>query len=138
MELGMNLEDRIASLVATQPEGASLRQEFYADPAIFERDLDRMLLRHWLCAGHESSVQQPGDFFLFEIAAESVIIARGQDALLRALVNVCRHRGSRICREAGGRPRTSPAPITLGVTGSTAACAPPATCPRGSIAPLTG
>ena len=34
-------EDDIATLVARQPQGVSLLQEFYADPDVFERDVER-------------------------------------------------------------------------------------------------
>ncbi len=97
------LDDRIAALCAGQPPDHSLRQAFYNDPEIFEADIERLFLRHWLCAGHESLAPNPGDYFLYEMAQESIIIIRGQDRRLRALANVCRHRGSRICLKSEGR-----------------------------------
>jgi Rieske 2Fe-2S family protein len=100
-----SLDQRIATLIAAQPAGRSLLQAFYADPEIYRRDLDRVLMRHWLCAGHESRVSKPGDFFLVEVAEESIVIVRGRDGALRALANVCRHRGSRVCREAEGNAK---------------------------------
>jgi phenylpropionate dioxygenase-like ring-hydroxylating dioxygenase large terminal subunit len=92
----------LASLLKRQPAGCSLTQPFYGDAAIFRRDIDRVLARHWLCAGHASQAAHPGDYFLFELASESVIVARGEDGTLRGFANVCRHRGSRICSEQGG------------------------------------
>jgi Rieske 2Fe-2S family protein len=84
---------------------ATLLREFYSDPAIFARDLERIHLRHWLCVGHESRIPKPGDWFVFELANESLIIVRGRDGQLRALVNVCRHRGSQVCYEKEGSSR---------------------------------
>ncbi len=110
----------IAELIAQQPAERSLAQTFYSDPDIFRRDLDRMVLRHWLCAGHVSSVPNVGDFFLVEIANESAIVVRGEDGELRALVNVCRHRGSRVCRERSGNTRVLICPYhawTYGIDG---------------------
>jgi Rieske 2Fe-2S family protein len=110
----------IAGLVAEQAAGHPLGQIFYSDPEIFRRDLDRMVLRHWLCAGHVSTVPNVGDFFLMEIANESAIIVRGEDGELRALVNVCRHRGSRVCRERSGNTRVLICPYhawTYGIDG---------------------
>lgn len=95
----------VESLLERQPKGSPLLQEFYSDPEIFERDIERIHLRHWLCVGHQSRVREPGDWFRFDIAGESIIVVRGRDALLRALVNVCRHRGSRVCYEAEGSAR---------------------------------
>ncbi|MET1027550.1 MAG: aromatic ring-hydroxylating dioxygenase subunit alpha, partial [Dongiaceae bacterium] len=65
----------------------------------------RMIQRHWHCVGHAGSVAAVGDFFTVEIGGESVIIVRGQDNVVRALVNVCRHRGSRVCTESAGHAR---------------------------------
>ncbi|TDJ18637.1 MAG: aromatic ring-hydroxylating dioxygenase subunit alpha [Deltaproteobacteria bacterium] len=95
----------VESLLERQPKGSPLLREFYSDPEIFERDIERIHLRHWLCVGHQSRVREPGDWFRFDIAGESIIVVRGRDDLLRALVNVCRHRGSRVCYEAEGSAR---------------------------------
>ena len=85
--------------------GCALPRGYYTDPGIFERDLDRMLLRHWFCAGHLSSVPNPGDYFLVDLGRESVIVCRGADGAVHALLNVCRHRGSRVCVDRSGTAR---------------------------------
>jgi Rieske 2Fe-2S family protein len=96
---------RIAALLEKQPKGSSLLPGFYSDPDIFERDISRIHLRHWLCVGHESRIPKRGDWFLFDIAGESLIVVRGRDERVRALVNVCRHRGSHVCYEREGNSR---------------------------------
>lgn len=96
---------RIEKLLALQPPGRSPLQPFYTDPAIYAEDLERFLFRHWICAGHVSSLAAPGDFFTVEFAGESVILVRGRDNEIRALANVCRHRGSRVCLERSGNAR---------------------------------
>ena len=53
---GVGAEADIAALIAAQPPGRSLKQSFYSDPEIFRRDVERVVMRHWLCAGHESSL----------------------------------------------------------------------------------
>jgi phenylpropionate dioxygenase-like ring-hydroxylating dioxygenase large terminal subunit len=94
--------DRIADIVRRQPRAHSLNQAFYNSTDAFDHDMERIFLRHWIVAGHETSAPRPGDWFLHEMAEESIIIMRGKDSELRAFVNVCRHRGSRICRSASG------------------------------------
>jgi Rieske 2Fe-2S family protein len=96
---------RVAELVARQPSGTALLRDFYSDARIFARDLERIHLRHWLCVGHLSRIPNPGDWFLFDIAGESLIVVRGRDGEVRALVNVCRHRGSHVCYEKEGNSR---------------------------------
>lgn len=98
--------DDLAALIAAQKPGFSLEQPFYSDPAIYARDIERIFLRDWLYAGHVSQIPAAGDFFLFDIATESVIVVRGQDGEIRALVNVCRHRGSRVCLERHGTAKS--------------------------------
>lgn len=95
----------INELVASQAPMHSLQQAFYRDPEIYERDIERIYLRSWLYAGHQSEVPNPGDWFLFEFASESVIIVRSAENEINALVNVCRHRGSRVCIERRGSSR---------------------------------
>ncbi len=97
-----NGRDGLSALVGRQRPGFALEQAFYTDPAVFERDLERIFLCNWLYAGHVSQIPAPGDFLVFEIAGESVIVVRGEDQVIRALVNVCRHRGSRVCTERRG------------------------------------
>ncbi len=95
----------LAGLIARQRPGHALDRAFYDAPELFPRDMRHFFMRHWLCAGHISRVSTPGDYFLYEPAGESVIVVRGQDGNLRALANVCRHRGSRICREGEGHAK---------------------------------
>jgi Rieske 2Fe-2S family protein len=102
---GATIESKIAGLAERRKAGFALPQPFYTDADVFRRDMDRIVMKHWLCVGHESRVPKPGDFFLYEVAGESVIITRAQDGKLRALLNVCRHRGSHVCREKEGNAK---------------------------------
>ena len=97
--------DRWAQVLAAQRPGHALSREFYCDAELFEREMQRLILRHWHCAGHQSQVREPGDFFTIDICGESLIIVRAQDRRVRALHNVCRHRGSRVCTEGAGHAR---------------------------------
>ncbi len=93
----------LARRIARHRPGHALDRAFYTDAGIFERDLDRMLLKHWFLAAHASSVPRTGDFRVVDLGAESIIIVRSAPAEIRALLNVCRHRGSRVCTTASGR-----------------------------------
>ena len=59
--------------------GYSLPREYYTDPAVFEQDMQRMLLQHWFCAGHVSSVPATGDYFVVDLGRESVIVCRAAE-----------------------------------------------------------
>jgi Rieske 2Fe-2S family protein len=69
--------------------------------------MERMLLRHWFCAGHVSSIPRAGDFLVVDLGPESVIIVRNSAGEVRALLNVCRHRGSRLCAGRAGKAQSA-------------------------------
>ncbi|NUQ75401.1 MAG: aromatic ring-hydroxylating dioxygenase subunit alpha [Polyangiaceae bacterium] len=96
----------LAGLVSRQRGGYCLERAFYTSPAIYQREIEAVLLRQWLLAGHISSVPRAGDYFLFEIAGESIIVARTAGGELNALVNVCRHRGAPVCSKSAGNARS--------------------------------
>ncbi|MHB8528972.1 MAG: aromatic ring-hydroxylating oxygenase subunit alpha [Caulobacteraceae bacterium] len=91
----------ISDLIAAHRPGCALERGFYVREDVFEQDME-MLLGRWSCVGHASEVRHPGDWLTAEIGAESAIVVRGEDGVLRALNNVCRHRGSRVCVERRG------------------------------------
>ena len=91
----------IDDLIAAHRPGHALDRGFYLRDDIFERDMEMLLVR-WTCVGHASAVRNPGDYLTAPLGDESVIVVRGDDGILRALNNVCRHRGSRVCVEAEG------------------------------------
>ena len=102
MTISTSFTSDLQASIARQQPGFSLEQRFYVDPAIFALDMERVYLRQWLFAGHCSRIPDAGDYFLYGIAGESIIVIRQPDQSVRAMYNVCRHRGSRICLEEQG------------------------------------
>ena len=92
----------ISKLLSNQKKGFSLQQKFYKDPHIYKQEMDRIFMKSWLYAGHTSQIKNDGDYFLYEMDTESVIIIREDKDTINALLNICRHRGSRVCLEANG------------------------------------
>lgn len=80
-----------------------LAGSYYTSPAIYQQELERIFYDQWLCAGRGDQIGPPGSFVQCEIGSESVLIVRGSDDRLRAFHNICRHRGSRLCRQTQGR-----------------------------------
>ncbi len=96
------LPPRIAELVGRRRSGWSLEGPFYSDEEIYRLELERIWRRGWLFAGHSCQVPRAGDWFTFEIDADSIIITRGDDGSVHALHNVCRHRGTQLCAPGEG------------------------------------
>jgi len=97
-----NDELSIDELIASQKPGHSLDQRFYTDPAIYDLEIEKIVNRNWILAGHASQLPEPGDFKVLNVAQESAIIVRGKDGNLKGFANVCRHRGSLVCLEQQG------------------------------------
>jgi Rieske 2Fe-2S family protein len=95
----------VAAALKLQPRAHSLHQVLYNSEEAYQHDIERIFMRHWCLAGHASLAPRPGDYFLCEIAGESVIIVRGPDGELRAFANVCRHRGSHVCTKPQGHAK---------------------------------
>ena len=74
----------------------------FADPVISQLELERIFTRSWLYVAHESEIPNPGDFVTRVMGGDPVIAWRGQDGKVRVFLNVCRHRGRRICGEDTG------------------------------------
>ncbi|MEV0900829.1 aromatic ring-hydroxylating dioxygenase subunit alpha [Actinoplanes sp. NPDC049802] len=88
-----------ASLIPTLPG------HYYTDPAIFALEQSRIFETMWFCAARSADLPKPGSFRTVDVGRESVVIVRGRDGALRAFLNVCRHRGAKLCAEPGGEVR---------------------------------
>jgi Rieske 2Fe-2S family protein len=92
--------------------GMAIPAEYYLDDDHYLNDERYIAVNYWQFVDQASRIRNPGDFFVFEFGrSESILIVRGQDGEVRGFHNVCRHRGSRLCRhdadEVPGDPRLS-------------------------------
>ncbi len=93
----------IGHLATEARVGYSLDRDFYCSDAVFAADMEHVIGKKWLVAGHVDRVRSKGDYFLFKVGDESIIIVRSDDTTINAFYNVCRHRGSLICTESQGK-----------------------------------
>jgi len=63
-------------------EVRTLPREFYASDALYREEAERIFARRWVCVGRAARVPEPGDFFLAEVAGESLIVVRGADGVI--------------------------------------------------------
>jgi len=79
----------------------SLPAWVYDHPEMTRLEYERILLPSWQIACHVSQIPAAGDYVTFELGRDSVIVLRDAGGGIRALRNVCRHRGTRLLEGAG-------------------------------------
>lgn len=84
------------------PFESTLPGRWFYDPAIYEREQERIFSELWVYVGRADALPHPGDFLTADVGGENVLVVRGKDDRPRAFLNVCRHRGARLCLEPCG------------------------------------
>jgi len=84
--------DRLLDLAA-----GLVSRRIFSDEAIYQRELERVFARCWLFLAHDAMIPAPGDYVGTFMGEDPVIVCRGTDGQVRALLNTCRHRGNRVC-----------------------------------------
>ena len=103
-ELRADLE---AMLTLEESRSRPLPAAMYTSDDVAALERERIFLPEWVCLGHAGEIPNPGDYFTTELADESLLIVRGEDAEVRVLTNVCRHRGMRLRSAPGCESRLS-------------------------------
>jgi glycine betaine catabolism A len=104
----------------------SLSQRYFVSPEIFAKEQKQIFSAQWVLVGHQNQITRSGDYFISEIAAESLIVVRDQRSTtepagaerhgrtarsvdereasqsIRGFYNVCRHRGTRLREDQTG------------------------------------
>lgn len=76
----------------------------YTSQEIFERELETLFLGSPLVAGHMDAVREPGSYMLSDWTRRPYFVVRGEDGVLRAFLNTCRHRGSPLILRENDEP----------------------------------
>ncbi|MBW8092776.1 aromatic ring-hydroxylating dioxygenase subunit alpha [Streptomyces hygroscopicus subsp. hygroscopicus] len=86
---------------------ATLPGHWYTAPGVFRREQEHLFEAMWCCAVRGAELDRPGAFRTVRVGRESVLITRNRRGEPRAFLNVCRHRGARLCTEESGTVRRS-------------------------------
>ena len=82
----------------------------FTDPECLEQERRRIFDKCWIYVGHESEVPHAGDFRSRSVAGRPMILVRGDDSVVRVLLNTCTHRGALVCRQKSGNAKTFQCP----------------------------
>jgi choline monooxygenase len=82
---------------------STLPYSWYSDPEILRREQERVFRSAWQYVGHLGQLPEPGTFFTGRAGQTPVLVTRARDGEVRAMLNVCRHRGFPVADGAGKR-----------------------------------
>ncbi len=94
----------------------TLPSSWYRRADVFQIEKERIFCREWHCVGRDDEVPRPGDHRVLDVLGESILLVRNRNGALRAFYNVCRHRGSRLCRAPGEGVAPGRVSLSGGVT----------------------
>src|SRR6185436_2201852 len=73
----------------------------YSDAARARLEREHLFRGQPLFMGLSCRLPKPGDYLAEEIAGVPLLLVRGQDGVLRAFANICRHRGAPVASGCG-------------------------------------
>ena len=82
-------------------EAETLNPGCYTSERFYEREVETIFMREWNLLGRADYIPNPGDYFTVDFVGVPLVIVRGDDDQVRAFVNSCRHRGSKIATGQG-------------------------------------
>src|SRR5262245_66435358 len=94
--------DSARNYAVIDPATGKLDRSIFSEQAVYDDEMEKIFRRAWLMIGHESLVPATDDFFHTYMGEDAVILTRDGEGRLHALLNMCRHRGNRVCRVDDG------------------------------------
>lgn len=90
------------SVVLDDVRRGMIPAHIYNDAELFALEKERLFSRAWLFVAHESEVPKAGDYVVRRVLEDSFIISRDEQGVVRAMFNMCLHRGMQVCRAEMG------------------------------------
>jgi len=87
---------RISDIV--NEDATLISRRAWTDAAVYELEKKGIFGKAWLFLGHETQIKNPGDYVQAYMCETPIILSRGQDNKIHALINSCTHRGLPVCR----------------------------------------
>ncbi len=86
------------------PYATTIPSQYYTEGHFLDEENRTVFGRTWQLAGHAGQVREKGSYFTAVVGGEPLLIVRGNDHVLRAMSNVCRHRAGPVAKGSGKKP----------------------------------
>jgi choline monooxygenase len=83
-------------------KASTIPSPWYFDARIARIETEQVFAHTWQVAGRVDQVREKGQFFTAQLGDEPIVVARGEDGVLRAFYNVCRHHAAAVVTESQG------------------------------------
>ncbi len=103
------MQPSIEHVLSSYDERAPLSQAstipaaWYVDARIAELERLSVFSKTWQLVARTDQVKTPGQFVRATVAGEPIVVVRGNDGILRAFYNVCRHHAAAVVTEPCGQ-----------------------------------
>lgn len=107
------MTDLIRNAVEVDKEAGHYRcdRSIFTDKDLFDLEMKHIFEGNWVYLAHESQVENPGDYYTTTVGRQPVVVTRGKDGELQAMLNTCSHRGATLCRKKRGNKSSFTCPF---------------------------
>jgi phenylpropionate dioxygenase-like ring-hydroxylating dioxygenase large terminal subunit len=95
----------VSYMIQSQQTIKTLPYKLYTDPQVLQEEQEKVFARAWNFVGHESQLQNPGDYLTCDVAGEPILLTRGKDGVIRGFYNVCPHRATKLEKSEQGNKK---------------------------------
>ena len=84
-------------------QASTIPAAWYVDPRIADLERLSVFSKTWQLVARTDQVKAAGEFVRATVAGEPIVIVRGNDGVLRAFYNVCRHHAAAVVTQPCGQ-----------------------------------
>jgi nitrite reductase/ring-hydroxylating ferredoxin subunit len=89
-----------SDLIDVQTREVKMRA--FSDESVYDTEMRKVFGQAWLLLAHESEIPKAGNFVVRDMGGDRVIVSRDSKGDIHVLLNVCPHRGMRVCMTEEG------------------------------------